>query len=229
MSRQKLLSHVTDEHLKLYALGLIDAANTPSIEAHLSGCVDCRTVVAMWQADLVAAVEALPAVGDLPPLRAVVSTPLTVQRLSSSNGTRASIFAAVVLVGVAMVGSVWKVPQRADPSALQVERQLVSDWMARADTRLIALTDIKDRHTGKVLIASSGQALFALPEAPAGFEYRAWVARHWHRGEPMIFARASRNGIFMVNVGVNDYLCLSLDRPEAPRIRPVHILSKAFF
>ena len=219
-------SHASDEQLRRYALGLLSQAQSRRVETHLSGCAGCRAVVAARQADLVRAVETLPAPGPLPPLRAA-PTPFSQPARPSHWPLTASV-AALALAVLALATLSWNAQPSAARSDLQGERQLISGWLSRPDVRLVALSDVHKRPAGQVLISAAGQALFVLPAAPAGLEYRAWVARDWHLGEPMMLARQSRGGAFVVSLGDNDYICLSLDRPDASRAGPTHILGKAF-
>ena len=218
--------HLSAEQLRLYALGLLDPAHQQRVEAHLPACPACRETVASQQAELVRAVESLAPPGPLPLLR--VSRQVRPPR---RFGWPPAAAAAVLLAVLAAASLGWNVQQSAARTAERQQSQLVSRWLTRPDVRLVALTDLKRQPSGKVLVSSgpAAEALFVLPGAPAGYEYRAWVARDWHLGEQMRLARQSRGGAYVVALADNDYLCLSLERPGTPPTRPTRILGKAFF
>ncbi|ULH17217.1 zf-HC2 domain-containing protein (plasmid) [Deinococcus sp. KNUC1210] len=226
--------HPNREPLERYALGLLAPNDAQRIEDHLRSCLPCRRALVEQQDALIAAVEALPAPGPLPPLRLRVQTPV---RPRPPQPLAAWPLVASLALLVAALGLGWGWQQSSARQRLEAQQQLVSGWLARADVRALTLTDLKRRPSGRVLIdvaeqqsgTTAGQGVFVLPDPPAGLEYRAWVARNWKLGDPMTLVSRSRSGIFKVALGVNDYLCLSLDRSDAPRTRPQHILGKAFY
>ncbi|GGR07109.1 zf-HC2 domain-containing protein [Deinococcus ruber] len=227
--------HLNPGPLERYALGLLAPSDAQRIEDHLSSCTACRRALVEQQDALIAAVEALPSPGPLPALR-LSEQPLVRPAPPPAQRAIWPLVASLALL-VAAFGLGWGQQQSSARQRLEAQQQLVSGWLARADVRALTLTDLKRRPSGRVLIdvgehqsgTKNGQGLFVLPDAPAGLEYRAWVARDWHLGDPMTLVSRSRSGIFKVALGVNDYLCLSLDRPDAPTTGPQHILGKAFY
>ncbi|WP_425145225.1 hypothetical protein [Deinococcus sp.] len=221
-------SHPDDARLRQYALGLLGSAGRAQVEAHLSVCLHCRMAVNETRADLVTAVEGLPAPGPLPPLR-LVDLAVTAPTIPA-RPPRVGWPLVAVLTLLALAGLGWGLRQTAQQQALAAQQRLVSGWLARPDVSALTLTDLKKQPSGQVLLSKSGRVLFVLPDPPAGMEYRAWVAHDWHLGQPMTLAVQSRSGVFVLDLGQNDYLCLSLERPETPRSGPTpqRILGKAF-
>ena len=221
-----LLPHTSVEQLRLYALGVLGPADRLRVEAHLPVCPACRAVLGVRQSEVVRAVEALPVPEFLPTLHAPPPRPAPTAR--GWPRTAQAAVAALALLTVTGLG--WNLQQAAIQKSGQLERQEVTAWLARPDVRLVTLSDLHQRPSGRVLISADGEALFVLPDAPPSLEYRAWVARDWHPGQPMTLAHESPRGTFTVSLGRNDYLCLSLERPGAPRTGPARsqILGKAF-
>ncbi|EYB69465.1 hypothetical protein DEIPH_ctg005orf0017 [Deinococcus phoenicis] len=220
--------HPTEATLRAYALGDLGAAQAEVTEQHALGCARCAAQVRAWRDELVSAIEALPTPDSVPPLRARPEPPRASPSRAHPAVPRGAWPAAAAVAGMlALAGGVWGGSQTSRLAGLRAEQAQVTRWLARSDLRVLTLKDVRREPSGRVLVLPDRRALFVLPEAPPGYVYAAWVARGWQRGDPMQLAQTSRAGVFEVNVGPNDYLCVSLE-VRRPGARPTRVLGWTF-
>lgn len=222
MNAREPAAHPDEATLRAYALGHLDPAREEEAERHALTCARCAARVSAWRDDLVAAVEALPAPARLPPLRVEARRPP--RRWAPPHLAWAAALAGLL----ALAGTGWGGYQTSRLAELRAEQAQVTRWLARPDLRVLTLRNTGREPSGRALTLPGGRTLFVLPDAPPGQVYVAWVARDWHLGDPMQPAGTSRRGVFEVNLGPNDYLCVSLEADGTLPAGPTRVLGWAF-
>ncbi|GAA5534205.1 hypothetical protein [Deinococcus aluminii] len=218
--------HPSETTLRAYALGQLSPPQAEVTERHVLRCDRCAARVRAWRDELVSAVEALPAPDTPPPLKMERSA--LAPRSGRVRPAPSGLWAAAVAGLLALGGLAWGGSQTARLGQVEAEQAQVARWLARDDLRVLTLKNARREVSGRVLALPDRRALFVLPEAPPGYVYAAWVARDWQRGDPVQLARTSRAGVFEVNVGANDYLCVSLEAQDAVPPRPGRVLGWTF-
>lgn len=214
--------HPQPSLLRAYALGHLAGSPHAEVETHALACAQCSAQIRQWRAELVTALETLPQPEHLPPLRLPASVPVRQPGWWASRWVWAAAVAGLLALG----GVGWEIQQ--SPSQIQAqaqteaqaERTRITRWLARPDLQVVVLRGTDRQIYSRALTLPDRRVLFVLPQAPAGQEYHAWVARDWQRGDPMQRTLVSRSGVFEIALGSNDYLCISLEargsRPEKP-------------
>ncbi|WP_161883265.1 hypothetical protein [Deinococcus alpinitundrae] len=236
------MNHPAPTTLQAYALGDLPGPAQRLTEAHVLNCSVCRAQVLACRSELVRQVEALPAALPvetvLPPLRRpevsrapVLWRPPAVLHWPSL----ARVGALLLVAGLDWAGLSWaglggsgrERAAQQQTAVLAAEQRQVARWLAQPGVRLLSLTDRQRRPSGHLLLLPSREVLFVLPPAPSGQVYQVWVAAHWKRGDPLTPATRSARGLLSAPVGVNDYVCVSLEdarRDMTGQTRPTKLL-----
>ncbi|CAM4448083.1 hypothetical protein [Deinococcus marmoris] len=222
--------------LRAYAVGDLGGPAQAETEAHLLGCAACRAWVVAWRAELVAQVEALPLVGEVPPLRRTLRLPARAAPGAPAGrkrfvSPRPSAFALPVVLALLGAGAIgWGGWQQVQANALRAEQRQVAGWLAQPGVSVVGLR-AKDQPTaGHLLLLPSREVLFVLPPPAPGKVYQVWVASNWKRGDPLTPTTRSAHGVLAASVRGGDYVCVSLEdagRDMTGQTRPTLILGWA--
>lgn len=210
--------HPQPSLLRAYALGQLSELPHTEVETHALACAQCSAQIRQWRAELVAALETLPQPEHLLPLRLPAAVPVRQPVGWASRWAWAAAVAGLLALG----GVGWEIRQAPSQTQneAQAERTRITRWLAQPDLQVVVLRGTDRQLYSRALTLPDRRVLFVLPQAPAGQEYHAWVARDWQRGDPMQRTLVSRSGVFEIALGSNDYLCVSLEargsRPEKP-------------
>jgi len=234
------VNHPAPATLQAYALGDLPGPAQRLTEAHVLNCSACRAQVLACRSELVRQVEALPAAVPvetaLPPLRrpGVSRASVLRQPAVSRWPSLARVGVLLMVAGLGWAGLGWaglngreRAAAQRQTAVLAAEQRQVAGWLAQPGVRLLGLTDRQRRPSGHLLLLPSREVLFVLPPAPSGQVYQVWVAAHWKRGDPLTPATRSARGLLSAPVGVNDYVCVSLEdarRDMTGQTRPTKLL-----
>ena len=178
-------AHPIHGTLRSYALSELPELAARFIEAHVMSCPACRARVMDVQAELVSQIEALPALGELPPYG---QRPTPDRAQPPSRRWRPFV-------------------REAEP---QTAQQQLAHWLAQPGLRLLALQDSEQQPAGQALLLPSREVLFVLIAPAPGKCYQAWGADSAQQAEPLI-PLSSGSGLLTARLGNSNYICLSLE------------------